>query len=380
MSHKSLLQTLSDLIRINSVNPAYPGGRPEKEIQDFVSEFFRNCGISVVEQEVGPGRANVIAKLPGRNSSRHIIFEAHSDTAGVEDMAVAPFEPDIRDGRIYGRGACDTKAGLAAMMHAAADLKCSNASLSSEVWVVATVDEEHLAMGAVKLREDSKASAAIVSEPTGMKAIVASKGCLRWRITVKGKAAHSSKPHLGLNAIEQMGRVLDALRSETARLRSLSHPLTGTPTQSVGLIHGGSQVNIVPERCWIEVDRRLIPGEDPQEVLNSYRALLEELRSAYPDFCAVMEPPTVQEPPCEIPVESRVVRTAVQVLKELGMDDEPGGVPFGSDANRLSEVQIPCLVLGPGSIDQAHTAEEYVETDQLEKAFVVYRELMKRLE
>jgi acetylornithine deacetylase len=380
MNHQGLLRTLSDLIHINSVNPAYLAGRPEKEIQDFVFEFFSSRGIDAVEQQVSPGRANVIAKLPGRNTSRRIIFEAHSDTAGVEDMAIAPFEPEIKHGRIYGRGACDTKAGLAAMMHAAADLKCSNASLSSEVWVVATVDEEHLARGAVKLREGSMASAAVVSEPTGMKVIVASKGCLRWRITVRGKAAHSSKPHLGVNAIEQMGRVLDALRSETARLHSLSHPLTGPPTLMVGLIQGGSQVNMVPERCWIEVDRRLTPGEDQEEVLNSYRALLEELGSTYPGLHATMESPTVQEPPCEIPVGSTVVRTAVQVLKELGMDDEPGGVPFGSNANKLSEVQIPCIVLGPGSIDQAHTAEEYVEIDQLEKAFVVYRELMKRLE
>ena len=154
----------------------------------------------------------------------------------------------------------------------------------------------------------------------------------------------------------------------------------GSPTLTVGLIQGGSQVNIVPERCWIEVDRRLIPGEDPQDVLNSYRALLGELSATDPDFSAAMEPPTVQEPPCEIPVESTLVRTAVQVLKELGMDEEPDGVPFGSDANRLSEAQIPCLVLGPGSIDQAHTAEEYVEIDQLEKAFIVYRELMKRFD
>jgi acetylornithine deacetylase/succinyl-diaminopimelate desuccinylase-like protein len=136
MNHQGLLRTLSDLIHINSVNPAYLAGRPEKEIQDFVFEFFSSRGIDAVEQQVSPGRANVIAKLPGRNTSRRIIFEAHSDTAGVENMAIAPFEPEIKHGRIYGRGACDTKAGLAAMMHAAADLKCSNASLSSEVWVV----------------------------------------------------------------------------------------------------------------------------------------------------------------------------------------------------------------------------------------------------
>src|SRR5215831_3339078 len=311
MRQEKLIRTLSDLIRINSVNPAYPGGRPEKDIQDFVSEFFSSRGIPLMEQRVGPDRANVIAKLPGRNSTRRIILEAHSDTAGVEGMVVPPFQPEIRDGRIYGRGACDTKAGLAAMMHAAADLRASNASLPSEVWVVATVDEEHLATGAVELRKEAIGSAAVVSEPTGMKAIVASKGCLRWRITVEGKAAHSSKPHLGVNAIEQMGRVLDVLRSETARLHSLSHPLMGTPTLSVGLIQGGTQVNIVPERCWIEVDRRLIPGEDPHQVLNSYRALLEELGSTYPDFYAVMEPPTVQEPPCEISVNSSLVKTAV---------------------------------------------------------------------
>jgi acetylornithine deacetylase/succinyl-diaminopimelate desuccinylase family protein len=377
MAHSAIIQTLAELIRIESVNPAYNPKSSESAIQNQVAKFFHDRGIQAWEQEVLHGRSNVIAKIPGTDSTGRIVFEAHCDTAGVDGMSIPPFDSQIRGGRIYGRGACDTKAGLAAMMHAIADLKQANTQPRCEVWMASTIDEEHSYRGVLKLCEGIYAAAAVVSEPTEMRMAIASKGCLRWRLTVKGKAAHSSKPRLGTNAIELMATVVQYLESHSRELSSLKHALVGSPTLNVGRIHGGTQVNMVPDECWIEIDRRLIPGELPKEVFTSYRNLLNGLRASNPFLECCMEAPMLQDAPMETPVESQVVSCAGRVLKEAGLDNSPIGVPFGSDASKFARAGIPSIILGPGNIEQAHTADEYVELEQLEKAFVVYRDLMK---
>ncbi|TAM82053.1 MAG: M20 family peptidase [Acidobacteria bacterium] len=380
MAYSPVIQTLADLIRINSVNPAYPNGRPELEIQQYILNFFASRGIETWEQEVLPGRPNVIARISGRSQSARTIFEAHVDTAGVENMTIPPFEPVVRNGGMYGRGACDTKAGLAAMMHAAADLKTSGKTPASEVWVVAAADEEHSFRGVAKLCENIQASAAVVAEPTEMKIAIASKGCLRFRIVTRGKSAHSSEPHLGANAIEHMARVIDMLVKYAKRVQFPTHPLVGSPTLNVGLIEGGTQVNAVPESCWIEIDRRLVPGEQSDAVLDAIKQELSGLRGANHDLEVIVEPAVLQDWPLETPANSAIVLRASQALKDAGLDPEPVGVPFGSDASKLSMAGIPSIVIGPGSIAQAHTEEEFVELDQVEKAFEVYRQLMASFE
>ena len=376
MASSSVVQTLADLVRINSVNPAYPNGRPEFEIQRYILDFFEGRGIEVWKQEVLPDRPNVIARVSGRGKGGKIIFEAHVDTAGVEDMIVPPFEPAIRNGRIHGRGACDTKAGLAGMMHAVADLKVSGKNPASDVWVVAAVDEEYSYRGVAKLCEKVQASAAVVAEPTEMKIAIASKGCVRFRITTRGKSAHSSEPNLGANAIEHMARVIDTLAEYTRRMQALSHPLVGSPTLNVGLIEGGTQVNVVPESCWIEIDRRLVPGEQVSAAHDDIKKELQRLRGIDHDLEVIVEPVMVQDWPLETPANSPIVLQASQALRDAGLDPQPVGVPFGSDASKFSMAGVPSIVMGPGNIAQAHTEDEFVDLDQVEKAFEVYRRLM----
>ncbi len=183
MSTAGLRKTLADLVSINSVNPAYAHGQTEEQIQRYVRAFFEERGFETFAQHVMPGRENMIARLPGRDDSIPLVFEAHCDTAGIEGMD-APFCPTIRDSRMYGRGTCDTKAGLAAMMWALADLKRSGKSPKCEVWAVSAVDEEHAYQGVMKLSMGLKAQGAVVSEPTQMRMAVASKGCIRARITI----------------------------------------------------------------------------------------------------------------------------------------------------------------------------------------------------
>jgi acetylornithine deacetylase ArgE len=379
MKKTDLRRTLSDLVSINSINPAYAAGQNEERIQHYVNSFFKEQGFETFTQQVEAHRENVIARLPGRHGLRPIIFEAHCDTAGVEGME-APFTPTIRDGRMYGRGTCDTKACLAAMMWAIADLKRSGKSPNYDVWVVSAVDEEHACRGVLKLRENLQASAAVVGEPTQMRMVVASKGCLRARIVIQGKAAHSSRPELGVNAITQMARLLKEMEIENERLVSRKHWLVGSPTLNIGLIEGGTQVNVVPATCTITFDRRLIPGEDPDVVEAEYRELLERFQAANPELKAEMEKPMLKDWPLETPLNSSIVRCVGEILRASGLNPEPCGVPFGSDASKLAQVNIPSIVLGPGSIDAAHSADEYVELDQLEQVFEVYRKIMVEFE
>lgn len=377
MSPLTIVEILSQLVRIDSVNPAY-GGPGEGELGRWVRRFFEARGIEVAEQEVWPGRLNVIARLPGRDRTRRVVLEAHLDTVSVQGMTIDPFVPRIADGRLYGRGACDTKGGLAAMIHAVAGVRADGLVPPCDVWLAAVVDEEFSFRGVTKLCEGLEAHAAIIAEPTNLRAVVASKGVLRWRIRVQGKAAHSGKPHLGVNAINHMARVILALEEDHRRLANFPHALLGPATCNVGVIHGGVQVNFVPDQCVIEVDRRLLPGEKPATVLAHYQTLIDALQAQHATLQAVMEPPMLTDDPLETPVESEVVRLASALLAERGREAEPCGVPFGSDASKLSRQGVPSIVFGPGSIDQAHGAVEFVDLSEVEAAAGFYRDFILR--
>ncbi|MCA1963660.1 MAG: M20 family metallopeptidase [Prosthecobacter sp.] len=368
-----VLHTLADLVRINSVNSAYQGGPGEGEVAAYIRSFFEQRGIEVWEQEVLPGRPNVYARLPGRDTSRRIVLEAHTDTVSVKGMTIPPFDPVIRDGKMYGRGSCDTKAGLATMMHALAALKEEGITPPCGVLLAATVDEEYSYRGVVQLCEVLKADAAIVAEPTELRAVIATKGVLRCRIVVHGRSAHSSKPHLGVNAITHMAQVIAAMEADNARMAAVQHPLVGCGTCNVGVITGGVQVNFVPDRCAIEIDRRLLPGEKASDAVAHYRQLLQSLGGIRAE---VEEPLLLVDEALDTPADAPVVQMATQVLRELGLNPEPCGVPFGCDASKLSRAGIPSIVFGPGSIDRAHTADEYIEIDQVETALEFQRRFL----
>lgn len=373
---KSVLSILSDLVRINSVNSSYEGGPGEGEVARYVKRFFEEHGIEVEEQIVFPGRNNVVAYLPGRDPNRRLVLEAHMDTVSVKGMTISPFEPTVADGKVYGRGSCDTKAGLAAMMHALAEIKASGVVPPCEVVLAAVVDEEFSFRGVVKLCDGLKADAAIVAEPTEMRVVVASKGTLRWRIVVNGKAAHSAKPHLGINAVSHMARIVLALEKDHVDLAAHGHPLLGPATCNVGVIRGGVQVNFVPDECAIEIDRRMLPGETADGVLAHYQSILDALRTQHTDLDASMEAPMLVDEALETEQDASIVVEASRVLTDLGFDGSPAGVPFCSDASKLSRAGIPTIIFGPGSIDQAHAAVEWVPISEVEQAAEFYRRVI----
>lgn len=398
--HQDVLKTLADLVAINSVNPSFPGGVPELEMTQYVEQFFSLRQIKVFRQTIAPDRSNVIAVIPGRDPDRRVVLEAHMDTVSAAGMTIEPWTPEIRDGKLFGRGSCDTKGGLAAMMHAAASLVEDGITPPCEVVVAATVDEECAYRGVAAFCEspafgrvdptvvrdaDSsqhplQADAALVAEPTCLQPVIASKGLVRWRIETRGRAAHASKPQLGINAIEAMARVILALQKDTASLSRRVHPLLGSPTCNIGVINGGVQVNLVPDRCVIEIDRRMLPGETCRAVLDHYQDLLDRVAAAHPDVDAHMHPPMLVDRPLETDPDATAVVAIGHILSELGYDPTPIGVPFCSDASKFGALGIPSVILGPGSIDQAHAAVEFVECDQVATATEIYRRFLIEFE
>jgi len=381
-----VIDTLADLVRIDSVNPEF-GGPGEGGVADYVDERLRSAGIETRRTEVLPGRDNVVGIVPGRDRSRQVVLEAHMDVVSIAGMTIPPFTPAIDGGRMYGRGSCDTKAGLAGMLHAVLDIHRSGVVPPCDIWLAAVIDEEYLFRGVTHLCDDlpavvpgSKPRAAIVAEPTEMRVVVATKGVVRWEIVFHGRAAHSSKPHLGINAISHSATFIREVDLLHAALASRPHPLLGPATGNVGLIGGGVQVNFVPDRCALQIDRRLLPGERTADVLATYKAILDRMASDDPTVRAEIVPPFLVDEALETPAEARATTLASNVARDLGLDGEPAGVPYGSDASKLSRHGLDCIVFGPGSIDQAHGAVEYVDVSQVEQAAEFYREFSRRYE
>ena len=375
---EEVFATLADLVSINSVNPHYPGGPGEGQLAEYVGKFFRRNSIPFTFQPVFDSRPNVLATLAGRSGERKLVLEAHMDTASELGMSIEPFRPVRKNNLLYGRGSCDTKAGLAAMMHAFKAVSDAGLQPGATAVLLAAVDEEHTFRGIVKFLEARvKAEGAVVAEPTSLETVVASKGVLRWRIRAHGRAAHTSRPQLGVNAITKMSKLILALDEKLPpRYRLRQHPLLGSPTLTVGTIQGGVQVNQVPESCSIEIDRRLLPGETQETVCKELSGLISELQGEDPELKLEMEPPALEDPAMETPASARVVEVARSVLQGAKGAGSLVGVPYGSDASKLSRAGIPSIILGPGSIDLAHTAEEYVELDQVVLAAEIYTRII----
>jgi acetylornithine deacetylase/succinyl-diaminopimelate desuccinylase-like protein len=329
---------------------------------DLLARLLEPWGARITLQTVRPDRPNFIATFPGRDEPRSFMLEAHSDTVPGEGQ----FTPAVRDGRLYGRGACDTKGAMAAMLVAIETVLSEMGRPPVTLHFVSTCNEESGAAGAHHLMKSGfRADCAVVGEPTNLAIVYAHKGALRLRLRTKGVAAHSSTPERGVNAIYAMSRVVAALEKDVApRLAEIRHLDLGSPTLSVGTIRGGSQVNVVPDWCEIDVDRRLVPGEERDGVVASILgALPEEVSHTITEYYA----PLGQEP------ASPLVRRMAAALGESRL----ATAPWASNAGVFAAAGLPSVLFGPGSIQQAHTSEEYVELAQVESAVRVYAALIR---
>jgi len=377
IDRNEVVRLLSDLVRIPSVNPAMAGGTGEAQIAQYLAERLRGLGLGPAIIEVEAGRPNVVITVPGKRGGPHIVFEAHTDTVPPSSDQVEPFTPRIEGDRLHGRGSCDTKASVAAIFTALASVLAVR-ERNATVSVAFTMGEELWHQGAMHLVESGfRADMAVVGEPTGLSVVVAHKGALRWRMVTVGRSAHSSTPEEGCNAIVKMAAVIRALEERMVPgFRQRTHPRLGSPTLSIGLIQGGLQVNVIPDRCTIDLDRRTLPGESWEDVKAEVEAAMRPLRVEDPELEVVVEEPYQRFGGMDTRADAPIARLAQEAVRRIDGQRPVRGVVYGTDAAELSAAGIPCVVLGPGDIAQAHTSMEYVEIQQVVKAAAIYREIM----
>ncbi len=364
-----LEKLLSDLIALPSVNPAFAAspasGRDgcnygEKNVAEFLAASASRAGLEVEFQPVLPGRPNLIVRLlPRKKIHRTVLLAPHLDTVNA---ANSQFIPRRKNGRLYGRGACDTKGSVAAMLAALLELaQMKSRPLNTEIVFAGLIDEEHAQAGSRALSARKfNADLAIVGEPTRLRVVTAHKGSLWLEIKTRGVAAHGATPQFGKNAIHEMARIVDLLQTNYAAwLRGRRHKLLGHATVNVGLIYGGAQPNIVPERCAITIDRRTMPGETDAGVKRELQKYLraKHLRATIMD--------TKLAP--ALPLETNHRLPLVQALMKSVGQGNAAGVNFFCDAAVLSAGGIPSVVFGPGDVAQAHTADEWISLSQLER-------------
>jgi acetylornithine deacetylase/succinyl-diaminopimelate desuccinylase-like protein len=355
---------LAELIALPSVNPGFlPPRHPnagEKRVSDFLAAVAARAGLEIEFQKVLPGRSNIIARLLPKNKIKQTLLLApHLDTVGADGTR---FIPQRKNGRLHGRGACDTKGSVAAMLSALCELADSKSRpLETEIIFAGLIDEEHAQAGSRALVASGfKADLAIVGEPTKLQVVTAHKGSLWLELETRGKAAHGATPQFGKNAIHEMARIVDLLETDyAAQLRKRKHPLLGAATVNIGKIAGGTQPNIVPDFCKISVDRRTLPDETDTGVRRGIAALLRAKNLSANISSAKLAP--------ALPLETNYKLPLVQkFLKSVGQT-KPLGVHFFCDAAILSAGGIPSIVFGPGDIAQAHTADEWISLAELER-------------
>ena len=355
---QGVAELLSALVAIDSVNPdLVPGGAGEEEVASYVAAWMRDAGLDVEIDESAPGRPSVVGIARGSGGGRSLMLNGHLDTVGVEGME-RPFEPVIRDGRLYARGGYDMKAGVAACMIAAKRL--ASEDLAGDVIVAAVADEEYASVGTQSVLKRWRADAAIVTEPTALRVCVAHKGFVWAELETAGRAAHGSRPAEGIDAITRMAPALERLGKLQAELDGRAgHELVGPGSVHASLIEGGQELSSYPARCVLSLERRTEPGEEIDLVRRECEALVEGIEEAEVRI-GLVRPPFSVDPGAEV-VQS-VARAAEAVS---GRPVELYGETYWMDAALIEAAGIPTVVFGPGG-EGAHSVDEWVDLASVE--------------
>ena len=358
MAADPCISLLRELVSIDSVNPSLvPGAAGEGQVADAIATHMRARGMDVELQEVEPGRPNVVGILEGRERGPTLMYCGHMDTVGVEGMP-APFAPQERDGRLYGRGAQDMKSGVAAMIDAVR-VAAERGFSRGRIVVAAVIDEEYASIGADALVSRWKADLAVVTEPTDLRIGVAHKGFAWLEVETRGRAAHGSRPRDGRDAIMRMGRVLHRLEALDRELQARPpHPLMGTASLHASIIGGGRELSSYPDRCVLQMERRTVAGEAGNDAAREVSDILAALAREDPEFDAEARL-TFARPAYEIPAAHALPDALGAQLTALGRPVEKVGMSFWTDAAVLGEAGIPTVLFGPGGAG-LHGPEEYV--------------------
>ena len=327
---------------------------------DYLGGLARQAGLRVRRQKVARGRDNLIVTLPSKGKRRRrVVLAPHLDTIRADRSQL---KAALKAGKIHGRGACDTKGCVASMFFSLLTLaEDPNRPSGTELVFVGLADEENAQLGSRAYAEQSPgADLAIIGEPTALEVVSAHKGDFWLELETRGKAAHGSRPELGRNAVKAMAKVVVALETEYATaLKENEHPLLGHATINVGVMNGGTQPNVVPDRCSVLVDRRTLPGEKLTTVMSDITRVARQVgvKIAVRDIRQRPTPALETDP--KLPVVQEFLR-AVGKRQTIGVD-------YFCDAAVIARSGTPCIVYGPGNIAQAHTADEWISVASLNR-------------
>lgn len=382
---ESLLQDLLDLISIDTSNP--PGR--ELEAARLVQARMAALGAICSLQELAPERGNVVCRIPFSRAEEGpcLIFNSHLDVVhpGEAPWTYPPFEPKVVNGRVYGRGACDAKGSVAAMMAAVRLALQSLQNLRGELVLTAVAAEETGGLGTqfwLKSRSGhARPSMAVVGEPTGLNVFIGHKGVSRRKLSVRGRSAHSSNPSQGRNAIYPIARLALFIEELNNKLAQNSHPLLGPPLVSANVIRGGVKDNIIPDYCELQMDRRRIPGEGKEQFDRELQEWIMGMVASDPSFQSQIENLGEDKEPVVISSNEPIVRALIEAVKEVtGEEKAPQGFVAATDMTFLvRQGNIPTVIFGPGHLEQTHIVDEFVEINQLESAALVYAHLIVRI-
>ncbi len=360
-----LVRTLGELVRIVSINPAFSGGgTDERQVAGYVRTAMAEMGMETHAHEPAPGRVSVVGRLRGTGGGRSLMLYAHHDTVGVEGMP-DPWSAEVRDGRMYGRGAYDMKCGLAASLSAVKAIVHSGAPLAGDLLVVSVADEEEASLGMTEVLRHHTADAAVVTEPTELALVVAHKGFCWMEVETEGRAAHGSGWQVGIDANLRMGRVLARLEALGARLvASGGHPVVGPPSLHAATLQGGTGWSTYAARCCLRIERRTVPGETAADAVGQVQAILDELAAQDATFRATVRP-VLSRPAWQARPHSAIAGMVERAARDvLGRVPARTGAPYWMDTALLAEAGIDAVVLGPAG-EGAHAAVEWVDLESV---------------
>jgi len=377
ISGEEVVDLVKDLIRIPSHAKAKS---QEKKAAHFLADKLKKEGIDVRLQKVEDDRFNVIGMIQGESKGRSLILNGHLDTVPPSPEMIDPYNPKLRNGKLYGRGAADMKGAIGAMVYSLIAIKRSGITLDGNLIFTGVIGEESPGHGGTgyMVKYGPKADMAIVGEPTNLKIVVTHKGVDRIKINIKGKAAHSSTPQRGVNAISKATKFIHAIEKDLIpELNKRKHNLLGSPTINIGIIEGGINPNTVPDNCVIQIDRRWIPGESPSTIIKEFEDILNHLKENDPEFKAELKRMEYLEEtphsPLEISEDHYIVKALKKSLHKISLSPEISGISGWTDAALLNnQAKMPTVVFGPGSLAQAHSDVEFINVDSLLTATKIY--------
>ena len=387
----SAVELLSAMVRLDTVNTVVSGDPlAEQKLCEHNEAAAQAMGFTTRRLPTKDRADNLLVTYEagtagGTGGDRPwIMFESHMDTVTVEGMTINPFGGEVRDGRVWGRGACDTKATGAAMLWAMHEYsKLAANEQPNNIALAYTIDEEVGTQGIKAVVNDHWSSlrfepvGIVIGEPTKSQLITAHNGVVRWLVSTHGTACHSCEPWNGRSAISAMCRFVDRWERTYVPSVTATHPLTGRAASSVNIIQGGSQINVIPERCEVRIDRRVVPGESVEAIEKDPELILAELAAEDETFhgeCELLS----GIPPVSPGGSEPFITTIQRALETVGLSSEPGGAPYGTDGGVTSRAGIPTVIFGPGDIAQAHTKDEFIDIEQLEHGVEAYLAMMKQ--